>query len=75
VHYLIVAGTHASKRSAIDEARSFELLDIQAKVQHFGGKYHVVLGRYSSRKDADKARDKLGQSGRGVRIVVDRNSW
>jgi hypothetical protein len=75
VHYLLIAGTHATKRGAEDEVRSFEILDIQARVGHFGGKYHVVLGRYSSRKDAEKAQEKLGRAGRDMHIVVDRNSW
>jgi hypothetical protein len=69
VVYLVVAGTHGWESSARAEARSFEVLDIPATVERFGNKYRVVVGRYSTHKDAVKALNKFKKSGQNFSLV------
>jgi len=69
VVYLVVAGIHGWESSARAEARSYEVLDIPASVERFGDKYRVIVGRYDSRKDAEKALKKLKKSGQRFTLV------
>jgi hypothetical protein len=68
--YVIVAGSHSWLESARAEARALELLKIPAYVESDGTRFRVVVGRYGSRPDADRALADYRSQGHAFRIVV-----
>ncbi|HKW14523.1 MAG TPA: SPOR domain-containing protein, partial [Candidatus Krumholzibacteria bacterium] len=68
--YLLVAGSHATRASAEDEARTLEHLNILAGVEPEGPRFRVVLGHFESFQDADRVRARYRAQGHDFLIVA-----
>jgi hypothetical protein len=66
--FILVGGSHASRESAQSEARTLELLKVPATVEPDGARFRVVVGRYSSFDEADRAR--LMYRGKGHEFLI-----
>lgn len=67
-YFTLVVGMHGRKESALAEVRALQLLEIPAVIENFGGKYRVIVGRYSSEKEALSAAKSY--EGKGYRFKV-----
>lgn len=67
--YLIVAGLHARAESARAEARALQLVKVPAIVEERQGGFGVLVGRYDTRKAAEKALASYERQGHRFQIV------
>jgi hypothetical protein len=68
--YLIVAGTHAWLNSARSEAQALELLHVLTEIEPLpGGRYRVVIGRFTDLSTAKAALARFAQQGHRFSIV------
>jgi cell division protein FtsN len=65
-----VAGSHSWLESARSEARALELMHIPAWVESEGPRFRVVVGRFSTYDDADRARLRYSRNGHDFQIIA-----
>jgi hypothetical protein len=68
--FVLVAGSHATRASAEEEERTLGLLAIRASVESEGPRFRVVIGRFASFDEADRARIKYRAQGHEFLIVA-----
>lgn len=69
--FMLVGGTHGSRDSAQSEAHALELLNIPTEILPEGPRFRVVVGRYATFEDADRARIRYRGLGHDFLIVTD----
>lgn len=69
VSYLVVAGTHGRLESARAEVRALRLLNVPAVTEKVGGTYRVLIGRYDSLEDANRAANEFLKKGHRFEVI------
>jgi len=68
--FMLVAGSHASMESAQSEVHALELLKIPSQIEPEGPHFRVVVGRYTTFDEADRARMQYRGKGHDFLIVA-----
>jgi len=68
--FMLVAGSHATRASAEEEAHTLELLNIPTEIDPEGPRFRVVIGRFTSFDDADRVRIRYRGKGHEFLIVA-----
>jgi cell division protein FtsN len=61
--FVIIAGVHGSIESAKAEVKTLKIQDVKSKIESKNSKYRVVVGRYTTEKEANKALKKYRKAG------------
>jgi hypothetical protein len=69
VTYLIIGGIHGRLESARAEVRALRLLNVPAVVEKTGSHYRVLIGRYDSLEDANRAANGFLKKGHRFEVI------
>jgi hypothetical protein len=67
--YAVIAGVHSRLESAQAEVRALHLLKIPAVVQRTGSMYQVLIAKYDTQEEAQRALKKFRSQGHVFRVV------
>jgi hypothetical protein len=69
VSYLVIGGVHNRLESARAEVRALRLLNVPAVAEKTGGNFRVLVGRYNSLDDANRAANSFLKKGHRFEVI------